>query len=443
MTKMEEIEVSQKVQVKFSNYFAHFSKNLSLPEQKFIQDMSRGILASQSCILRQISHNLKEDIDLKKVCKRLSYHLRKDKLESLLANSQIRSSCRKSTRDTLFIVDPSDVFKQYAKKMEGLSRVRDGSRNIWVNGYETLNILSVTKKQKELVMKPIVSELFSYKQEIDTSKNILFDHLISTIIASNNQGVYVFDRAFDDKTVFSFFRDHNAPFIIRSMATRDLYHHGRKMKFIEAAKQVKLSHTFTIQKKSRKGKIKEETVYAGIIDIEIPLSPHPRKKNPDLFSAKLFVGRYKNGGYWYILCSLPNHSDLSDDELIEFVFNAYKIRWKIEETHRHIKQDFKWESMRLLKYKRLKLLNAILWIAIGFLYSLQSLKYQFIKAFHYYMLDQKKKINKIPDFLFYRIVLVVNECFSIVGKYKKTRYWKSKNDKNQLMIPNLLNFLGI
>jgi len=440
---MEEIKVSQKVQVKFSNYFAHFSEDLSLPEQKFIRDMSRGILSSQSCILRQISQNLKEDIDLKKVCKRLSYHLGKQNFQSRIANSQILSSCRKSTRDTLFIVDPSDVFKQYAEKMEGLSRVRDGSKNKWVNGYDTLNILAVNKKQQELFLKPIISELFSYKQEIDTLKNILFDHLISIIIASNNKGVYVFDRAFDDKKVYSFFRDHNAPFIIRSMAIRDLYYQGQKIKFNEVAKKANLSHVFKIQKKTRKGRTKEETVYAGVLDVEIPLSPHPCKKKPDLFSAKLFVGRYKDGGYWYILFSLPNHTDLSDDELIEFVFNAYKIRWKIEETHRHIKKDFKWESMQLLKYKRLKLLNVILWIAIGFLYSLQSLKYQFIKVFHYYMLEQKKKMKKIPDFLFYRIVLVVNECFSIIHKYKKIRYKKTKYQKYQLMIPLFENFLGV
>ena len=434
MIKLEEVKVSQKVREKFSYFISHFSDPLSLPEQKFLEDMSRGILSSRSCILRQISQNLKEDISVKKVSKRLSYHLNKPDLESQITDTQIRYLCRHSTRDTLFIVDPSDIFKPYAKKMEGLSRVRDGDKNRWVNGYETLNILAVDKKDQELFLKPVVSELFSYKQEIDTSKNILFDHIISIIIASNNKGVQVCDRGFDDKKVFSFFKEHEASFIIRSKAIRDLYYLGKKMKFKDVAKQANLSYTFKIPKKTRKGRIKEKTVYAGIVDVEIPLSPHPRKKNPDLFSAKLFVGKYKNGGYWYILFSLPNHSDLSNEKLAEFVFNAYKIRWKIEETHRHIKSDFKWENMRLAKYERLKLLNAILWLVIGFLYSLQSMKYQFIAVFHYYMLDQKKKIEELPDFFFYRIALVVNECFSILGRYKKIRYKKRRFDKDQLVM---------
>ena len=54
---------------------------------------------------------------------------------------------------------------------------------------------------------------------------------------------------------------------------------------------------------------KIETVYAGIIDVQIPIDPYPLK-NSTLVSTKLFVGRYKDGGYWYFLFSLPNHTHL-------------------------------------------------------------------------------------------------------------------------------------
>jgi hypothetical protein len=435
--------VSQKVQIKFSQYLSPYCEILSVPEQKFLKDMTRGILASRSCILRQIAQKLKEKISLKKVSKRLGTHLTKPYLNELLTERQIQKSCYGASRDTLFIVDPSDIIKPSAEKMEGLSKIRDGSTKKYGNGYETLNILSVDTINQEFIMKPVASELFSNEQEMDTAKTKLFDLFYSIIIAGNNKGVFVFDRAFDDKIIFSFFRNNETAFIVRSMATRDLYYQGQKMKFKEVAKKAKLSHTFMIEKSSRKGKPKTKTVYAGIIDVEIPLSPHASKKNPDLFPAKLLVARYKDGGYWYLLCSLPYHSDLAEKELIEFVFNAYKIRWKIEEVHRHIKNDFHWEKMRLGKYESLRLLNTILWLSVGFLYTLHSLKYQFIKAFHYYMLDKKTKINNLSGFLFYRVTLVVSECFSYMDKYKKIKHKKGKSDDEQPVLPFFQNFLGV
>lgn len=442
MTTLKEIEVCQKVQVKFLQFTEKLSKILSIPEQKFVRDLIRGILSSQSCILRRISQSLKESIDLKKVCKRLTYHLDKPELLPQLTNSYTQPVCNSFSKETLIIIDPSDIAKKYARKMDGLTRVRDGDKNEIVNGYETLNILAVDKHKQELTLKPVISEFFSYNLEVDTLKSILFDHLTSIIIYSNNQGVFVFDRGYDDKKMYTFLEDNDASFIIRSTAIRDLYYNGQKLKFKEIAEKVDLSHTFKIEKKTRKGRTKIETVYAGMIDVKIPVDPYPLK-NPTLVSAKLFVGKYRNGGYWYLLFSLPNHTNLSESELVEFVFRAYKIRWKIEEVHRHIKNDFKWEDIRLLKYDRLKLLNAIFWISMGFLYSMQSLKHHFINAFHYLMLEKKKKTNKIPEFLFYRITLVIEECFAMMRKYNIKTYKKKYYKKNQLLLPYLKNILGV
>jgi hypothetical protein len=133
--------VSQKVQIKFSQYLSPYCEILAVPEQKFLKDMVRGILTSRSCILRQIAQKLKEKISLKKVSKRFGTHLSKPYLNELLTERQIQKSCYGASRDTLFIVDPSDIIKPSAEKMEGLSKIRDGSTKKYGNGYETLNIL--------------------------------------------------------------------------------------------------------------------------------------------------------------------------------------------------------------------------------------------------------------------------------------------------------------
>ncbi len=329
MNGLTKTEVNQKVQVKFSQFFEKLSFNLSLPEKKFIKDISRGIISSKSCTLRKISQSLKEEIDLKKSCKRLSYHLNKKDLNNHLTESHISNACKSFKKDTLIICDPSDIFKQYSKKMQGLSYVKDGSKDKLVSGYDTLNIIAADKCENNLSLKPISSELFSNTLEIDSLKNILFDRLVSIIISSKNKGIFIFDRGYDDKKIYSFFKENNSSFIIRSKTVRNLYYKGKREKFLEVAKRVNLSNVFITKKKQRNGKRKDKRVFAGIIDVEIPVDPYQRK-NPRLIPAKLFVGRYEKGGYWYILCSLPNHQGLSDAKLTEFIFNAYKIRWKIE-----------------------------------------------------------------------------------------------------------------
>jgi len=208
-------------------------------------------------------------------------------------------------------------------------------------------------------------------------------------------------------------------------------YNGQKMKFKNIAKEVKLNYKFEVHIRTRNGKLKRKKFQAGITDIEIPLSPHP-KKNPELFKAKLFVGRYEKGGYWYILFNLPNHQNLSEKEMVEFVFNSYRTRWKIEEVHRHIKKEYKWESMRLLSYNRLKLLNTLLWITMDFLYSLKELKYYFIAGFPNMMVDIKKRLDKIPIFIYYRIGLVVKECFQLINRYTTNKYKRKKKRLNNV-----------
>ena len=138
--------------------------------------------------------------------------------------------------------------------MEGLSRVHDGDKKETTNGYDVLNIIVATEKDQGLQITPIVSKLFSYRQEVDTIKNILFDQLISIIIGSNNRGVFIFDRGYDDKKMYSFFHEHSSSFIIRSKGVRDLYFNGQKQKFAQIAKQVELNHIFHCKRKTRKGK---------------------------------------------------------------------------------------------------------------------------------------------------------------------------------------------
>ncbi len=80
-----------------------------------------------------------------------------------------------------------------------------------------------------------------------------------------------------------------------------------------------------------------------------------------------FVAPHKKG-YFYFLCDFPGR-DWSQKQIVEFAIKGYYQRWKIEEVHRHLKQDFGWEEMKLMRYQSLKKLNTLFWLVVCFLYS--------------------------------------------------------------------------
>ncbi|MCK4338640.1 MAG: hypothetical protein KAW87_01445, partial [Candidatus Cloacimonetes bacterium] len=145
MNSVKEKELSKTLQVKFYKYIKKCIKGFSIPEQKFIKNTTFGILSGKTCIVRQISQTLKEDISLKKTCKRVSYHLNKEDLDSILLENLLQVQCRNITKKSIIIPDPSDIMKKYAEKMEGMSKVHDGSENKWVNGYDLLDFIAVNE----------------------------------------------------------------------------------------------------------------------------------------------------------------------------------------------------------------------------------------------------------------------------------------------------------
>jgi len=194
-----QIGISKSLQVKFSKYINKHTLNLKKPTARFMKEITSGIIKSQSCIVRQIAQNLSENISLKKTQERLTYQLDNDtELEKVRENMLIQSS-RKLNKDSLIIIDPSDVIKPVAKKMEGLARVRDGNDGKYKPGYEVIDIIVINQTQSQTAIFPIHSEIHSEKIGLDTLKSKIFDRVLDIIIHSNNSGIFVMDRGFDDK----------------------------------------------------------------------------------------------------------------------------------------------------------------------------------------------------------------------------------------------------
>ncbi len=430
MNRIKKTKMVKKMQEKFHHFLEPLGSGLSLPEQKFLKDISNGILGSGSVIVRQIAQELNESIDLKKTCKRLYENLKREELSEKLEQSLLRKQCYHLTKDSLILVDPSDLMKPSSQYMEGLARVRDGSTGKRNNGYDLLNIIAYTLAENGYQISPLCSEIYSKEIEIDTKANITFDRINDIIIYSNNRGIFVFDRAGDGRINIRKLSDNENAYIIRSMAKRDLIINGKELNFKQVCKTVKLDYELPGKKKGSK-------LLCGIRRVEVRLDPHP-KKHPNTADTWLIVCRHKSakgklGGFFYLLCDFPHHQ-LSLEEIIEKALGSYRLRWKIEELHRQVKQDYGWEEMQLLSYVGLKNLNTILWIVISFLYSLKKMVLQLAESFPVLMMDKKKDINILFGFVYYRLFKVVKKVFSEMSKYRKVKFKGYYHNQLQLRV---------
>jgi len=428
--------MTKKLQDKFAIFIKRLSVSLKKPEQKFLKDCIFGILSSQSCIVRRTAQSLHEKVSSKKTQERLIYHLDKPELNDKISQTLLQKQCHKLQKKSLIIVDPSDVVKKYAKKMEGLSKVRDGNDGKWKIGYDALDIIGVNKIDNNTVsILPIHSQLHSNTTEIDTMKNKLFDRIVDIIIHSNNRGTFVFDRGFDDKKVIKELHSHDASYIIRMKTNRNVYLENEKLNIKSVGKKIKRRYRF-IPKKG-------VTISAGICSVGIPLNPHP-VKNPNLVETKLIVAKIRSkrkdgtyrSGMFYLLCNISDNNLLERD-LVKFVLESYRLRWKIEEVHRQVKTDFGWENIQLQTYRRLQFMNTLLWTALSFLYDLEHWKYQFAKVFTNLMLEKKSKLSELNKFVYYKLAAVIKYCFSRIILYQKHPFKNQQKDTLQLMLPSL------
>jgi hypothetical protein len=84
------------------------------------------------------------------------------------------------------------------------------------------------------------------------------------------------------------------------------------------------------------------------------------------------------------------------------IVEAYLTRWRIEETIRFAKQAFDMENIRLLTYKRLQNMYALLMGALAFNMTVLSLKTK-LKVLYMRAIQATKTLFGVPDFHYYTL----------------------------------------
>ena len=121
-------KVSSNAREQLEQFLGVFYTRFSKPRLKFLRQMLYGIQITKSVILNRIAAEIDENVKQVKIEMRLCRHLAFKDLWRHIHEAVMEHAKKFVRKTTLIIIDPSDVQKPYAKKMQYLAKVWDGSK---------------------------------------------------------------------------------------------------------------------------------------------------------------------------------------------------------------------------------------------------------------------------------------------------------------------------
>src|SRR5665811_439619 len=133
------------------------------------------------------------------------------------------------------------------------------------------------------------------------------------------------------------------------------------------------------------------------------------------------------------LCYLLVKSNLTTPiEVAKWAFKGYGLRWKIEEYHRHVKQEYKLEDMQMKTFMGVQSILAVLTVAMCMIYkNMKSLHIELLLDAGYNYLN-KHTISELTNFIYYKISKVVSNLLMPVRMRWKIQNTEPIMDNGQL-----------
>jgi len=378
----------QKLREQIHGFSGKLSAQFSVPKQRFIEQMVYGICARQEVKLSEIARCLEEDVALIRTEKRLSRNLDTERMDERLIDAVVRMGARRVHKDTLLVIDVSDIAKPYAKKMEHLGKVRDGSTGEIRDGYWTCNVIACEEGRRRVV--PLYQALYSAQApEFESENEEILRGVDGVRRWTNGRGICVMDRGGDRVKLLRPFLERRMRFIVRLVGNRDLLFRGRKRAALDIALGCPLWYAEVIVKQEQDGE-KAYHIEYGFRKVKLP------GREEQLY---LVVVRGFGDEPMMLLTNVPVRKKRSS---LWVVVGGYLTRWRIEDTIRFVKQAYKLEDIRVIKYVRLKNLVALVLAACYFtaVYLGERLK---IAVLARRVLKAAKRFFGVPVFHYYAL----------------------------------------
>jgi len=370
---------------------------------RFIEEMLLGMLGSGSVLISKIARVLNESIRLKKTHDRLCRNLADAKVENVISSSILKMGAKRVYNDTLLIIDPSDITKKYARKMEHMARVHDGSAGGVGNGYWLCEL--VAAEIGESAITPLAQRLYSQKAPDFKSENEQILEVIDDVLeACDYRGILVFDRGGDRRKLLKpWTKDDRIDYLVRQRGDRHLLYKG-KMKAVNDLAEICKTHYAETIVRIKAGEERIHSLSFGYLPVNLP-----EARNRPLW---LVVVRGFGKKPLILLTTKPMRRNR---KVLKWAIDAYLTRWRIEETIRFIKQSWELENVRVRRYIRLKNTATLLLATAYFTAVVIGIQARLrILALH--VLDSAKRLFGIPDFPFYALADGMKSILSRTGQ---------------------------
>jgi hypothetical protein len=371
------------------DYFSgELSRGLPKAAQRFVKEMVYGIQARQSVMLTEVARALEEPIRLKKSHDRLSRQLQREGLCEALSDNLLARAAKHITEDTLLIIDPTDISKKYARQMQYLARVRDGSAGQISDGYWVCSVVGAQVDSDEII--PLYQRLYSAEAPEFISENDEILRCVDTICGHiGGRGVWVLDRGGDRRELIESFLGGAKKFLIRLVGNRHLIYNGKPWLAADIAAGCRCPYSETV--------IREEKGEERVFHIEFGFRRvlFPGNKDP----LYLLVIR---GFGQQALMLLTNLGLRRSRKVLWKMVKRYLRRWAIEETIRFWKQSYDVENVRVLGYRSLQNLMSLVLVVSYFAAKVLDVGSK-LKITAAYVLKSAKRVFGIPEFRYYAI----------------------------------------
>ncbi len=386
---MDYSKIARRLRDKVTRFSGELCKDFGKTATRFVTESVYGILVSQSVVLTKMGRTLEKDVALKKIEERFCRQLAKPVLWDNIQRGLLSEAATRVNPDTLLVLDPSDIQKKYAKRMEHLAYVRDGSADVIGTGYWTIHVNAAELNQRQIT--PLYQSLHSQEAPDFGSQNkqiLEAIHMVSKHI--QKRGIWVIDRGGDRNVLYHKLLKESYRFIIRQKGDRKILYGKTLIKTQQIALTCPSLYNDTIVR-MKDGRERVYHIEYGYRKVRLPENPFN-----DLW---LLVVRGIGKRPMMILTTEPLRKNR---QVLKDMFLSYIKRWSIEETIRFIKQTYDLEDIRVLRYVCLQNMMALLLLVFYFLAVVLD-NNQKLKLLAGHVFTAAKRVFGIPDFGYYAL----------------------------------------
>ncbi len=377
------------VKGQLSKFSGIISKDLPKPKRRLVREMIYGIQAGKDVKLSNITRSLNEPIPLIKTEDRLSRNLDDRDFTEEINHEICRLGSGKVLDDMVIAIDPGDIRKKHASRMECLCKIHDGSAHEIGDGYWLAKAVAADIEHKKVI--PLYLEAYSQEAKDFKSENDQLFKVIDAVGAAiGTKGIYAIDRGGDRGKLYDKFLEKGKRFVIRLQRNRDLIHKGIKKNCAALAAALPCPYE-TVIIKYEDGKEEKTTVAYNALPVRLPGKDHP-----------LFLIVVKGFGKAPMMLLTSCSINLKTKETIWRIVEIYLTRWKCDESFRYIKQCYNLEDIRVRAYISIRNM-VVLILAVAYfaaVYLGDNLKLKMLMERIYLV---SKRFFGVPTFFNYAI----------------------------------------